>query len=80
MNSDRSTAWMKRAHESCGTPTPEANHVAVGVQKLASRHGHLVEMVIHGKVESGTVRIGDKLTLAPHNHACQVLNVLDSKN
>ena len=27
-------------------------------------------MVIHGKVESGTVRIGDKLTLAPHNHAC----------
>lgn len=37
-------------------------------------------MVIHGKVESGTVRIGDKLTLAPHNHACQVLNVLDSKN
>ena len=37
-------------------------------------------MVIHGKVESGTVRLGDKLTLAPHNRAAQVLSILDSKS
>lgn len=37
-------------------------------------------MVIHGKVESGTVKLGDKLTLAPHNHPCQVLTIMDSKN
>lgn len=30
-------------------------------------------MVIHGKIESGTVKLGDKLTLAPHNKAAQVL-------
>ena len=38
------------------------------------------KMVIHGKVESGTVKLGDKLTLAPHNHPCHVLTIMDSKN
>jgi selenocysteine-specific translation elongation factor len=28
------------------------------------------KMIIHGKVESGTVRLGDKLTLAPNNYPC----------
>ena len=37
-------------------------------------------MVIHGKIESGTVKLGDKLTLAPHNRAAQVLEIKDSKS
>ena len=28
------------------------------------------KMVIHGKVECGTVNLGDKLSLAPQNFAC----------
>jgi peptide chain release factor subunit 3 len=36
-------------------------------------------IVIFGKVESGTVRMGDKLSLAPNNIPCQVLSVYNSK-
>lgn len=38
------------------------------------------KMVIHGKVESGVVKLGDKLSLAPQNFPCQVLTITDSKN
>lgn len=37
-------------------------------------------IVIFGKVESGTVNIGEKLTLMPSNIPTQVLNVYNSKN
>lgn len=37
-------------------------------------------IVIFGKVESGTVNIGEKLTLMPANIPTQVLNVYNSKN
>lgn len=36
-------------------------------------------VVIFGKVESGTVHMGDKLMLMPSNLPCQVLNVYNSK-
>lgn len=36
-------------------------------------------MVVHGKVEQGTVRLGDKLALAPSNIPCQVLNIVNGK-
>ena len=36
-------------------------------------------MVIHGKVEQGTVRLGDKLALAPSSIPCQVLNIVNGK-
>jgi peptide chain release factor subunit 3 len=36
-------------------------------------------LVVFGKVESGTIRMGDKLTLAPNNIPCQVANVYNSK-
>jgi len=35
--------------------------------------------VIFGKVESGTVKIGDQLTVMPSNLICQVATVYDSK-
>lgn len=38
------------------------------------------KMIIHGKVESGTVKLGDKLSLSPNNLPCQVLQITDSKN
>jgi len=37
------------------------------------------DLVIHGKVENGTVSLGDKLALMPHGSFCQVLSLLDSK-
>jgi len=37
-------------------------------------------IVAHGKVESGTVRLGDKLTLSPNENPCQVLNLYNGKN
>lgn len=38
------------------------------------------KMVVHGKVESGTVSLGDKLALSPQNYPCQVLTIMDSNN
>ena len=35
--------------------------------------------IIFGKVEQGTVRIGDRLALAPKNLPCQVLNIVNDK-
>lgn len=35
--------------------------------------------VVYAKVESGTVRIGDKLVIAPHGNLAQVLSVFDAK-
>lgn len=35
--------------------------------------------VIFGKVEQGTVRLGDRLALAPRNLPCQVLNIVNDK-
>lgn len=36
-------------------------------------------IVVFGKVESGTIKMGDKLTLAPNNIPCQVANVYNGK-
>lgn len=36
--------------------------------------------IIFGKVESGTVKVGDQLNLTPSNLLCQVSSVYDSKN
>lgn len=36
-------------------------------------------LVCHGKVENGTVRLGDKLTVMPANVPAQVLKLLDGK-
>jgi peptide chain release factor subunit 3 len=36
-------------------------------------------IVIFGKVEQGTVNMGEKITIMPSNQACQVLNVYNSK-
>jgi peptide chain release factor subunit 3 len=35
--------------------------------------------IIHGKVENGTVKLGDKLALMPYGHPAQVLGLLDGK-
>lgn len=35
--------------------------------------------IIFGKVEQGTVRLGDRLALAPRNLPCQVLNIVNDK-
>jgi peptide chain release factor subunit 3 len=37
------------------------------------------DLVIHGKVENGTVRLGDKLALMPSGNPVQVLGLLDGK-
>ena len=36
-------------------------------------------MVIFGKVEQGTMRLGDKLAIAPNNYPCQVLSIVNDK-
>lgn len=36
--------------------------------------------VVYGKVQNGTVRIGDKLTIAPHGYPAQVLAIIDQGN
>jgi len=36
-------------------------------------------LVCHGKVENGTVRLGDKLAVMPHGSPAQVLQLLDGK-
>lgn len=35
--------------------------------------------IIFGKVEQGTVRLGDRLALSPRNLPCQVLNIINDK-
>lgn len=35
--------------------------------------------IIFGKVEQGTVRLGDRLALQPNNLPCQVLNIINDK-
>lgn len=35
--------------------------------------------IIFGKVEQGTVRLGDRLALSPNNLPCQVLNIVNDK-
>lgn len=37
------------------------------------------DLVVHGKVENGTVRHGDKLVIAPHGGLAQVLGLMDAK-
>jgi len=37
-------------------------------------------IIAHGKIESGTVRLGDKLALAPSNVPTQVVGIMDGKN
>jgi peptide chain release factor subunit 3 len=36
--------------------------------------------VMFGKIESGTVKLGDQLSLMPSNLLCQVATIYDSKN
>jgi translation elongation factor EF-1alpha len=35
--------------------------------------------IIFGKVEQGTVNLGDRLALSPNNFPCQVLNIVNDK-
>lgn len=35
--------------------------------------------IVFGKVEQGTVRLGDRLALSPNNFPCQVLNIVNDK-
>lgn len=35
--------------------------------------------IIFGKVEQGTVNLGDRLALSPNNLPCQVLNIVNDK-
>ena len=35
--------------------------------------------VVFGKVEQGTVRLGDRLAVSPHNSPCQVLTITNDK-
>jgi len=37
------------------------------------------DLIVHGKVENGTVRLGDKLALMPSGNFCQVQLLLDAK-
>lgn len=37
-------------------------------------------VVAHGKIESGTVRIGDKVMLSPSGYPAQIGGILDHKN
>jgi len=38
------------------------------------------KMVVFGKVEQGTLRLGDKLCIAPDNKPCQVLSLENFKD
>mmetsp|Transcript_12798 Transcript_12798/g.21649 ORF Transcript_12798/g.21649 Transcript_12798/m.21649 type:complete len:344 (+) Transcript_12798:969-2000(+) len=37
------------------------------------------DIIVHGKVENGTIRHGDKLVIAPHGGLAQVLSLSDAK-
>lgn len=37
-------------------------------------------IVAHGKIESGTIRIGDKISISPSGYPAQVGQILDHKN
>ena len=38
------------------------------------------DLIVHGKVESGTIRLGDKLAIMPSGNLAQVLALFDGKN
>jgi translation elongation factor EF-1alpha len=37
-------------------------------------------LIVHGKIENGTLRIGDKLAIMPSGAPAQVLEIFDAKN
>lgn len=37
------------------------------------------DLVVHGKVENGTVKLGDKLAIMPSGNLAQVMGLLDGK-
>ena len=37
------------------------------------------DLIVHGKVENGTIKLGDKLALMPSGAPAQVLGLLDGK-
>lgn len=37
------------------------------------------DLIVHGKVENGTIRLGDKLALMPSGAPAQVMSLLDGK-
>lgn len=38
------------------------------------------QIIAHGKIESGTLTVGDRIQLAPYGHPCQVGGILDAQN
>lgn len=38
------------------------------------------DLIVHGKVENGTIRLGDKLAMMPYGSLAQVMHLLDGKN
>lgn len=38
------------------------------------------DLIVHGKVENGTIRLGDKLAMMPSGSLAQVLHLTDGKN
>ena len=39
-----------------------------------------IDLIVHGKVESGTIRLGDKLAVMPSGNLAEVLALFDGKN
>jgi translation elongation factor EF-1alpha len=37
------------------------------------------DLIVHGKVENGTIRLGDKLAMMPSGVPAQVMGLLDGK-
>ena len=37
-------------------------------------------LTVHGKVENGTIRVGEKLAIMPSGNPAQVLGLLDAKS
>lgn len=37
------------------------------------------DLIAHGKVENGTIRLGDKLAIMPSGNLAQVMGLLDAK-
>jgi translation elongation factor EF-1alpha len=38
------------------------------------------DLIVHGKVENGTIKLGDKLAIMPSGNPAQVMGILDGKN
>lgn len=38
------------------------------------------DLIVHGKVENGTITLGDKLAIMPNGHLAQVMGLLDAKS